>query len=364
MRTNLVKLTALLALVVATASAPVIARGAAPVAGPSFSSIGPLAFGPDGTLFAADRQAATIFALDLSAQKAGAPGTISVPGIDAKIAALLGTDAAQVQITDLAVEPKSRNTYVSVMRGVGAAAQPALVRVDGAGKLEIVAFDALKYTSVALPNPAAASTTGRQNPRMNSVTDMALVDGKLYVTGLSNEEFASKFWAVPYPFKATDNGTSVEIFHGNHGAFETRSPVISFVPTKINNQTTLIAGYTCTPLVRFPVSDLKPGAKVMGTTIAELGNANQPFDMVLYKKDGKEFLLVGNSARGVMKVATEPFGAAEGIKAKVTSETGGVPFEKIASLTGVTQLDLLDATHTIVLQRGEAGINLTAVILP
>ena len=152
MRTNLLKLVALFALVVATASAPVIARGAAALVGPTFSSIGPLSFAPDGTLFAADRQAATIFALDLSAQKAGTAGTMSVPGLDQKLAALFGTEAAQVAITDLAVEPKSRNTYLSVMRGQGASAQPALVRVDGAGKLEIVSLDAVKFTSITLPN--------------------------------------------------------------------------------------------------------------------------------------------------------------------------------------------------------------------
>ena len=88
---------------------------------------------------------------------------------------------------------------------------------------------------------------------MESITDMAFVDGKLVVAGLSNEEFASKLRTVPYPFAAIDAGTSVEIYHGNHGQFETRSPVISFVPYQVNNTSHLIAGYTCTPLVKFPV---------------------------------------------------------------------------------------------------------------
>ena len=55
---------------------------------------------------------------------------------------------------------------------------------------------------------------------------MAFIDGRLFVAGLSNEEFASKLRSVPYPFAAVDNGTSVEIFHGNHGQLETRSPVL------------------------------------------------------------------------------------------------------------------------------------------
>ncbi len=145
---------------------------------------------------------------------------------------------------------------------------------------------------------------------------MAFVDGKLVVAGLSNEEFASKLRTVPYPFAAVDAGTSVEIYHGNHGQFETRSPVISFVPYKLNNTEHLIAGYTCTPLVKFPVSSLAPGAKVMGTTIAELGNRNRPTDMIVYKKDGKDYLLIANTSRGVMKVATDGFATAPGITAE------------------------------------------------
>ena len=117
------------------------------------------------------------------------------------------------------------------MRGQGAAAKPALLRVDGTGKLDIVAFDGMKYTKVTLPNPPNA-TEGPRNPRPQSVTDMAFVDGKLYVAGLSNEEFASKLRSISYPFAAADNGTSVEIFHGNHGQFETRSPVYTFVPVQ------------------------------------------------------------------------------------------------------------------------------------
>jgi len=46
--------------------------------------------------------------------------------------------------------------------------------------------------------------------------------------------------------------------------------------------------YTCTPLVQFAIPDLKPGAKVKGKTIAELGNRNRPLDMIDYQKDGKD----------------------------------------------------------------------------
>jgi hypothetical protein len=335
--------------------------------GPAFKSIGPLTFSPDGLLFAADTQAASIYALELGAlAQGGAPGAKAVAGIDQQIAALVGTDVREITVTDLAVHPTTRNAYLSVMRGQGATAAAMLLRVDGAGRIQPIAVDKVKFSKVDLPNaPAANDANPARNPRTSSITDMAFVDGRLYVAGLSNEEFSSKLRSVPYPFSTVDTGTSVEIYHGNHGAFETRSPVYTFVPYRINGETNLIAGYLCTPLVTFPVNNLKPGAKVLGTTIAELGNRNRPLDMVLYKKGGKEFLLMSNNSRGVMKIPTEGFANAQQITARVTSETGGVPFETVTSLKGVEQLDLLDDARTIVLARSDAGtLNLDVVALP
>ena len=57
--------------------------------------------------------------------------------------------------------------------------------------------------------------------------------------------------------------------------------------------------------MRIPVSELKAGNKVKGTTIAELGNRNRPLDMIVYTKDGKHFILMANSSRGVMKLTGE-----------------------------------------------------------
>ena len=79
----------------------------------------------------------------------------------------------------------------------------------------------------------------------------------------------------------------------------------TFVPFKVGNEPQLLAAYTCTPLVQLPISALKPGAKLKGKTIAELGNHNRPIDMIVYEKGGKQFLLLANSSRGVMKISTD-----------------------------------------------------------
>ena len=364
MRNRMIQFAAVLALVAVSAYGPATARVGAVETSPSWSSIGPLTFAPDGTLYAADPQAATIFALDLGASASGgAPGTASVAGIDQKIAAMLGTDAKEIAITDLAVHPKTHNSFVAVMRGQGAAAKPALFRVDGAGKIELLPSESLKGTSVTLPNPPAA-TSGARNNRSQSITKLAVSNGRVWVAGLSNEEFASKLWSVAYPFTKADAGTSVEIYHGNHQMLETRSPVYAFIPYSINNQPYIIGAYLCTPLVKFPVASLTPGAKFRGTTIAELGAGNRPIDMILYQKNGKEFLLMSNTSRGVMKIPTEGFATATPITTPVTSETGGIAYEKVTTMTGIQQLDKLDATHSIVIAQAAGGLNLTAVDLP
>jgi len=248
------------------------------------------------------------------------------------------------------------------MRGTGADAKPALMRVDGAGTIAPIAVDKLKYTKVALSNAPTPGTDGRRNPRADSITDMAYVDGKLIVAGLSNEEFASKLRAFAYPFASADPGTSVEIFHGNHGQLETRAPVYTFIPYTIDNKSYVIASYTCTPLVKFSMDSLK-GSKVVGTTIAELGAGNRPIDMIVYTKGGQEYLLMSNTSRGVMKIPTSQFAT----NAPITASVGGTKgaFETIASLQGVEQLDLLDNGRTILIVRGADGArSLTTVVLP
>jgi len=335
--------------------------------GPTLASGGPLTFGPDDVLFIADNAGAKIVALEMGARiSSGTPGTKNVPGIDQQIAALLGTDAREIRINDLAISPTSRNAFLSVSRGRGANAIPVLLRVDGAGSIDVISLADVTYTDIALPNAPEANPGARRNPRASSITDMAYVDGRLFIAGLSNEEFSSKLRSVAYPFDAVDEGTSVEIWHAAHGQFETQSPVYTFVPYEIGGEQNLIAGYLCTPLVKFPVDNLEPGAKVMGTTIAELGNRNRPLDMIVYQKGGKDYLLMSNTSRGVMKIPTENFGDQPGLTEPVRGgNQAGIGYETVAQMTGVEQLDLLDEQHVMVIARNDAGqANLEAVALP
>ena len=333
---------------------------------PEFKAMNQLTFGPEGVLFIADTKSAAVFAIATGDTKPAATGTIKAEAINHKIAALVGTTAEQIVLEDLAVNPLSRQAYLAVSRGRGPDAAALLVRIKGDGQPELVSLEKVKFARVELPNPApdAAPEPGRkgQNRRLEAITDIAYADGKLLVAGLSNEEFASTLRVIPVPFKTVDRGTSVEIYHGAHGQFETRAPVRTFVPYKVGNKDHLLAAYTCTPLVQFALSDLKPGAKIQGKTIAEFGNRNRPLDIIVYQKDGKDYLLLANSARGVIKVAAEQINGAASITEKV-ADTKGLAFEKIA-WDGISQLDRFDGRHAVVVRTVGKAMNLETLALP
>jgi len=338
---------------------------------PVFKSMSQLAFGPEGILFVADTKAAAIFALATGdTTPAAGSQPLKVEGINAKIAALLGTSADQILLDDLAVNPISHNAYLAVSRGRGPDAVPVLMRVKTGGHLELVSLDKAKFSRAELPDAPVDGVVGQGkgqgNPRQESITDIAFLEDRVLVAGLSNEEFASSLRAIPFPFKTVANGTSVEIYHGAHGRFETRAPIRTFVPFNVGNQPQLLAAYTCTPLVQFPVSDLKPGAKLKGKTIAELGNRNRPIDMIVYHKDGKDYLLLANSSRGVMKISTDDIEKVEGITAPVPDGgKKGLSYETIEGWTGVEQLARLDDGHAILIRRTPAGaLNLESPALP
>jgi hypothetical protein len=336
---------------------------------PDLKSAGALAFGPKGILFVGDTQGAAIFAIGVGeASKAAIGDGFKLEGVDGKVAAALGTEAADITINDVAVEPGTGIAYLSVARGQGPQSMPAIVRVDGAGKVSVLALDNIPYARVELSSaPAADAKDRRGRPLRNeAITDLAFVDGKLYVAGLSNEEFASKLRSLAFPFAGKDTATSVEIVHTAHGAaLETRSPVRTFVPFNVGGEPQLLAAYTCTPLVTFPVADLAPGKKIQGKTIAELGNRNNPLDMVVYEKDGKQYLLLANSARGVMKISTESIDKQPALKEAVRDgNTAGLKYETVADLKDVTQLDKLGDKHALILVANDSGKSLQAVALP
>ena len=335
---------------------------------PELKFAGPLAFSPDGILFVGDPQSAAIFAID-TRDTAGDPNKIvlNIEGIDAKVAAALGTTTDDIEINDLAVNPASGTVYLSVSRGLGPHALPVLLTVNAAGEIAELALDDVSFDKAELPNAPEDRAVGegrrQQNDRRESITDLLFFDGDLYVAGLSNEEFSSKLRSIPFPFAAADAGASIEIFHGSHGKLETRSPVRTFAVVDIEEVPTLLAAYTCTPLVKIPIQMLDAGEKVRGETIAELGNHNRPLDMIIYKKNNENYVLMANNARGMMKIPMADVTSVEAIT-KPVEDTAGLKYETLAGVDGVVQLDRLNYDNALLLVQTEAGLNLKTMALP
>ena len=334
---------------------------------PDIKSAGSLAFGPDGVLFVGDQLSAAVFAIETGDNAAAEKSAVDVAGIDAKIAAMLGTTAEDILINDMAVNPASGIVYLSVSRGQGPDSIPVILKVSGKGEISEVALEKVAYSKAEMPNPPENAEVGdgrrRRNNRLESITDLAFIDDQLYIACLSNEEFASQFRSIPYPFEESKEGTAVEIYHGSHGQYETRSPIRTFTAVEIDEAPHLLAAYTCTPLVKIPIAMLRPGGKVKGDTVAELGNHNRPLDMIVYSKDGADYVLMANNARGLMKIPMANIGEIAPIVDRVPDKAG-VKYETIEAGNGVVQLDQLDKDHALTLVQSDSGFDLKTMPLP
>lgn len=348
---------------------------------PPIESMSTLAFGPGGLLFVGDARAGSVVAVDTGDVSPGEVGErFGLSDLETKLAAMLGTRASEVLIHDLAVNPASHNMYLAVSRGRAGwgsrwdlpnelADATVLVRVRTDGHLEEVPLTDLRWSRAALPDPVDAAKEHRWKKgvslRTDTITDLVWDDGTLWVAGLSNEEFASALWRLPFPFGTTTSETktgetkttktTVEIFHGAHGEWETHAPIRTLVPYTLGEKRQILASYLCTPLVVFDTEQLSDGAHVKGRTVAELGSGNYPLDMVVYEKAGSERLLIANSNLPLMIVDPADIAAFAGaITSEVDGYLAGVPFE-IRSGAGVQQLDVLDETRLVALQRLPGG---------
>lgn len=337
---------------------------------PAVQSAGPLAFGPEGVLLLGDPQGAAVFAI-ATGDTTGNPAKVKleVEQLRVKVAETLKTRPQSVRIVDLAVNPLSGNVYLSVSAG----GKPVVVRIDGKGKLSPLPLQKVRFSKATLPDAPENKPIrkGRRvsNPRRECITDIAFVEGQVLVSGLAKAaggRTASTVRSLSFPPSAADPGAELEIYHGAHGRFENNRAARTIVPFRIGNELHVLAAYTCTPLVKFPVSTLSPRKRTRGTTVAELGNRNRPLDMIAYTKDGKRFLLIINSARGVMKVNTDDIQRAEGITTPVRGgKTAGQNYETVKGLTGVIQLDKLNDASAVVIVQGASGrLDLRTIPLP
>jgi hypothetical protein len=323
---------------------------------PGIQSISALSFGPEGVLFIGDSKSASIFAIDtkdnVAVEKAPA---VELKNVDQKIAAVLGTDAKNITIQDLVVNPVSKKVYCAVQNSDGS---PVLLTIEGE-KIQHVSLKNIPNSSISLNNvPAEDAKDQRGRPlRVWAISDMNFADGNVMVSGLSNQEFSSTFRRIPFPFNNKQEQSSLEIYHAAHAKYETLSPIKTFTTAQLNGKKYLVASYTCTPLVLFPLDELKAGVHVKGRTVGEFGAGNSPLDIITMKKGNDQYLLMSNSSRPVMRVQLKNLETYQGSLTEPVTEsygTAGVSFVNIPAVN-VLQMDKLDESQVLVLQRKANG---------
>jgi len=362
----------------------------------SIEAIGALEFNPEGILFVGDNVSGSIHAIDLHEESRSKEGfEINVDNIDVQVAAVLGTAPQNILINDIAVHPNSGEVYLSVTRGHGVEAMPALIKVKADKELYNLDLGSVKITSQSLSKmpdmkekfrprgsmggaPTAKDIAKAQRPlRMFSIMDIEYHKGEIFVAGISNEEFCSVLRRMPFPFDGKESISNIEMYHIAHDQYESRAPIRSMQIKNIDGIDQIVAAYTCSPLVLIPLADLKDGAKVKARTLGDMGNG-QPLDMVAFNLMGQEMLFVTNSGRSPQVIPLNGLNNAKVVTDKDFERGGKLdlspvmpygPMGKGVMFVGSSlQIDLLNENQFVSLNRdaptGSLDLETVSTIAP
>ena len=346
----------------------------------TLQSASTLSWGPNDVLFVGDSLGAAIYAIELDGLEQGGSGPINIKSFDSKLSAYLGVPSSDFIVNDMVVHGPSKTVFFAVTRGLGEQSQALIISMDIQGHLESLDLNGVEYSRFEITDAPNHQKTFVERglrgapealdiekagtlQRTFAITDIDYYQGEIFVAGLSNEEFSSTLRRILFPFQGNAAVSHIEIFHAVHGQFETRAPVRTQVIQELDGKPYLIAAYTCTPLVVIPLDALKDGARVSGKTVAELGFGNTPVDIVQYRQDADEKLLLTNTNRNAMAFNVDDVIRGDAMLEGVSlTETGGVGFVPMP-VTGALQLDDFDDQYFLGLMRDplSSGLNLYSI---
>lgn len=278
-----------------------------------------LAFGPDDVLFVGDSKAGVIHAFPTPSEELKNPIPFNSFGIDQVIAKKLGVFPSDLIINDMQIHPKSQQAYIALKNGHAPDAPSLIAIVHPTNKeVEFLNVNEGEKQQISIKEPRTENFNFfRDLPSKTlNITDIDFHNGYIYVAGLTNGEFASTLRKIKYPFAGKQSKVaSIEMYHAVHTQNETRAPIRTMTIETINGEPTLIAAYTCTPLVSIPTGDIKEGNHVKAKTIAELGFGNTPIDMITFmaqEQDGSfdKKLLITNKQRSASLISLKDFAKA------------------------------------------------------
>lgn len=267
---------------------------AGPACSAELKTAAKLAFDDAGTLYVADWKAGRIYAIAVPGAAAAPARPFNLQDIQQPVARALKVKDALVRFDDLAVQPGTGIAYVAVTAG----GKAAIVSVDAAGTVRRLATNGLRTYATIADAPAAGTSFWRDLPAPAlTVTDMKVHDHKLYVAGLSNRNFASALRVYDLPLKNAARTATVEMYHPVHNQIETRAPIRAMTFAVVDGVPSMVAAYTCTPLVLIPLDAITDGAHIVGKTIGEMGWGSAPVGMVSYRFNGADTVLLANTSR-------------------------------------------------------------------
>jgi hypothetical protein len=338
---------------------------------PEIKSINVIEFAPEGVLLIGDGAGSQIFAVETGDTKPTGTLGEKIAGIDAKLASRLGTTPKGIEIIDMAVNPASGKAYLAIRKQDDKSY--VILTVDGSGKIEELVLDKVNYARTEL--------VAGGNAKIDLVSDVAWADDRVIAAGRSNEEFASKIFSIDAPLAhdAKSKVYSAETYHVQHGKWETKAPMSVVIPLKEGGKTYVVGAFSCTPIVKYPIDDIKPEATVKGTSVIELGSGNQPKDMFVYEKEGKSYVLA-TTLRRRGNVGASPYWTVV-FEQKLLTETQDVNEKALRRLgrnnqpatdkitvveafSGAVQIDKLDSKRALALRQTSAGLDLEPIALP
>lgn len=308
---------------------PIASTAMAQEAATELKFAGALAFSDEGVLFVGDNYSGAIFAFEMTA--ATAPdqvAPVNIGDIDVKIADVLGVPASALAINDMAVHPVSADIYISVTRIGNFESAPALIKVRQDAGIEVVDLSSLSSQMQVLDHYPDQETTfrprglGQMPPQVRdmakgeiklsslAIMDMEFHKGELFVSGVAFDNFLSTLRRMPYPFSGAQSAANVEMYHISHDQFETRAPIRAMSIHEIDGKETLVAAYTCSPIVLIGLDEIVDGAKISARTIMDYGNG-QPLDMLSYQLNGEDTLFLTSNSRSPHIIPVSSLNGAE-----------------------------------------------------
>jgi hypothetical protein len=340
---------------------------------PKIKAIDSIAFGPNGMLIIGT--GTEVVTVETGDTKATDGKGIDLPAADQALAGKLGLTTKDIEIKKMAVNPISHTAYVAVTSLKNK--QSVVLTVGADGKVGEFSLENVKYMRYPLAVGKSAVTR---------ITDVTWAGNRIVAATQAGDTFGSRVFAINPNAKDGLTSFSTETFHTGHNKMETKAPIICLMPYEEDGKTNVVGSFTCTPIVKYPLQEMSPEAKVKGVTVVELGQGNTPRSMFSYDKGGKKFILI-NVARNNKQPA---FGMPSGywvarVDQEFLKETtkvnenapwrtgtnkgakGGTTGDRVIVATdyfGTHQLTKYDNTRALVLRDEKGSMALRTIALP